>query len=197
MANLIHSAKTAGAWTTADLDSYNITLLPQNAASFFDTQHLPQSTVNPEILSVQNASDMTISDNQLLINLLDLAMIPAHGQEESAVTDFMVYLFHTLHYSSGHHIAQTCRDFQLYICGKWRQAKINVCLFDCHQCNMILLVQEDKHFRDGGMAQANAQAQLIAKAVAAFSWNNRQREEAGQPLLESKVCVIILRIESN
>ena len=191
MANLIRTAKASGAWTTGDLDSYNITLLPQNAVTFFGTQHLPQSPVNSEILNVQSASDMTISDNQQLVDLLYDAMIPTPASEDSAVTDFMVRLFHTLHYILGHRLGQTHRDFQLFICGQWKQAKINVCLLDYRPLRTIrLLVQEDKHFRDARKTKTSAEAQLIAKAVAAFSWNNRQRQESGQPLLESMVCVV-------
>ena len=154
MANLICIAKTSGAWTIGDLDSYNITLLLQDTATFFGTQHLPQSQVNSDILNVQSASNMTISDNQQLISLLDYAMNPAPASEESAVSDFMVQLFHTLHYTSGHCLSQTHSDFQLFICGKWKQAKINVCLLDCYPLpNIMLLVQADKHFRDGRKCQ--------------------------------------------
>ena len=60
--------------------------------------------------------------------------------------------------------------------------------------NIMLLVQTDKHFRDGRKIQtsSSAEAQLIAKAVAAFSWNNHQQQETGQPLLESKVCIVLI-----
>ena len=45
MANLIHIAKTSGAWTIGDLDSYNITLLLQDTATFFGTQHHQENSV--------------------------------------------------------------------------------------------------------------------------------------------------------
>ena len=54
----------------------------------------------------------------------------------------------------------------------------------------MLLVQEDRRFWGGETTRArraDAEAQLVAKA-GAFSWNNRQRGETGQPLLESQAC---------
>lgn len=51
------------------------------------------------------------------------------------------------------------------------------------------------------MAQGNAEAQLIAKAIAAFGWNNGWQLEKNQPLLESQVCswqlLAISRIYNN
>ena len=193
MANLTHSSKLASNWTRADLDLYNITLLHQNAATFFETHHLPQSQlsqVNPEILNIQDALDMTIGNNQELINLLDLAMIPISPEEppESAVCDFTFRLFQMLHYAWDHHLVCTRRNIQLLVCGKLKHAKVDVSLFDCYKGNFMLLVQENKHFGDSKMARGDANAQLIAGAVAAFSYNNHRRWETRQPLVESQVC---------
>jgi len=116
MANLPRSPKSAGDWTTGDLDAYNIRLVREDAATFFGTQDLPQPRVDPEILNVQDAIDMAVEDNQELINLLDLAMVPS-SPEESAVDDFTLSLFRALRYTAGHRIARCRKDIPLFICG--------------------------------------------------------------------------------
>jgi hypothetical protein len=172
----------------ADLETYNINLLHQNTAMFFGKQHLPQAQVDPEILNIEYASDMTIPYNQELISLLDLAMIPTPSPAQSGVHDFVVNLFHMLHYTYGRRVACTNKQIPLSICDKYRDAKIDICLLDRHQDNILLVVQDDKRFGDGEKVQSSAEAQLIAKAVATFFWNNRQKWELGQPLLKSQVC---------
>jgi hypothetical protein len=183
------SAKSAADWTMGDLEYYHIYLHHQDAATFFGTQDLPQSQVDPEILNVQNASDMTIAHNQELINLLDLAMIPTTSSEGSAVDDFTVCLFRALHYTWDHRVARTHKGIRLFICNEWRPDKIDVCLLDHRQNKIMLIVQENTCFGDGETTRADAEAQFIAKALAAFSWNNRQRSKTGQPLLGYQVCV--------
>lgn len=187
MANLLRSAKSASDWTIGDLDAYNISLSREQANVFFGTQHLPQPQIDSEILNIQDASDMVIDANQELINLLDLAMVPADA-EESAVDDFVVSLFRALRYTRGHRVARTRKDIPLLICGEWRHAKTDVCLLDRLQNNIMWLVQENKRFGEGPQARSDAEAHLVAEAIAAFCWNNRQRWEAGLPELEAAVC---------
>ena len=184
---VLRSAKSPNDWTIGDLEAYNISLSREQANVFFGTQHLPQPQIDSEILNIQDAADMVKDANQELINLLDLAMVPADF-EESAVDDFAVCLFWALRYTSGHRIARTRKDIPLFICGEWRHAKTDVCLLDRLQNNIMLLVQENKGFGEGQQTQSDAEAQLVAEAIAAFYWNNRQRWEAGLPELEAAVC---------
>jgi hypothetical protein len=127
---------------------------------------------------------MKIAQNQELFYSLEHAM---KHTEESAVDDFAIGLFRALRYTWGHRITRSHMDIQLLVCGELRHAKTDVCLLDCHQNNM-LLVQESKRFPGGTVAQGNAEAQLIAEAIAAFGWNNCRRLKNNQPLLESQVC---------
>ena len=169
-----------------DLEYYNITLRHQKAAAFFGKQNLPQSQVDSEILNIENASDMTTAHNQELITLLDLAMIPTSSPGQCAVNDFTVSLFRTLQYTWGHHrVARTRKHINLYVCRKYaRHDNIDVCLWDCHKSEIMLIVQDDKCFVDG---PGDAEAQLIAKAVAVFRRNNHHRWETNQPQLDSQV----------
>ena len=128
-----------------------------------------------------------MTKNAELINLLDLAMIP--GSDESAVGDFAIELFKTLGYVRRHRVARTRKDIPLLICSEQRQAKTDVYIIDRSQNDIMMLVQEeDKRFSGSETATAVAEAQLVAEAIAAFSYNNEARRTAGLPVHASRVC---------
>jgi len=184
MANIIRSAKSGSDWTSSELYSYNIRVDIRDIQTFFGLPALPPPTVDPELLQIQDANLMANDRNAELINLLDLAMVP--GSQESQVDDFAVELFKTLGYVKRHRVACTRKDIPFLICGEWRHAKTDVCIVDRSQNNILLLVQEDKRF-GATEATAEAEAQLIAGAVATFSYNNATRVSAGLPKHVSKV----------
>lgn len=185
MANLIRSAKSGSEWTLNDLESYNIQLQQQDALTFFGVQQLPEPSVDPELLSNVSADAMQQDHHAELINLLDLAMVPSYG--ESAVNDFTVELFRILGYVRRDRVARTRKDLHLLICGEYRHAKTDVCLIDHSQNDIILLVQEDKRIED--REPTDAQAQLVAEAIAAFAENNGNRRSAELDPLSQKVSI--------
>jgi hypothetical protein len=193
MANLIRSAKSGSDWTGNDLEAYNIVIRFEDAPTFFGVNHMPLPPVDQEVLTIQDAEDMVSDRNAELVNLLDLAVKPTPA-EESAVDDFAVALFTLLGYVKRHRVARTRKDIPLFICGDWRHAKTDVCLIDRQQNDILLLVQEDKRYQED---PRSAQHQLVAEAIAAFDYNNRIREAAGQATLESKVCNPIFHVYST
>jgi hypothetical protein len=184
MANLIRSAKSGSDWTRGDLDAFNISVCVEDTATFFGIPELPQPCVDPEILNIESADNMIVDKNAELINLLDIAMVPT-GPEESAVDDFAVELFKTLGYVRRNRVARTRKDIPLLICGEQRRAKADVCIIDRLENGILLLVQEDKRF--GEEKIFDAEAQLIAEAIAAFSLNNSLRKDISLPEHVSKV----------
>ena len=69
-----------------------------------------------------------------------------------------------------------------------------MCLVDRRQGGTILLlVQEDKR---QAATMLDAPAQLIAKAIAAFSYNNALREDAGLEPLDADVRILLLSVRS-
>ncbi|KAK0443571.1 hypothetical protein EV421DRAFT_1890776 [Armillaria borealis] len=184
MANLLRTAKSGSDWTISELDAYHIEIVPVDPLDFFGVQALPPvpPQVDPEILDHVEATDMVQDRNAELIGLLDLAMLPKSG--ESAVDDFAVELFKVLGYVRRDRLARTRTDLPLLICGEYRHAKTDVCLIDRSQNDILLLVQEDKRI-DGKLPQA--EAQLVAEAVAAFSQNNQSRRDIGLPPLDEKI----------
>ena len=200
MANIIRAAKSGGDWTLNELDSYHITLNQLNPLQFFGvqvnglfslwlrtltfaSQEMPQPMVDQELLDNLEAATMEQDHHAELVTYLDLAMIPEKG--ETAVDDFAVELFRCLGYVRRERVARTRTDIPLLICGENRHVKTDVCIIDHTQHDILLLVQEDKR-----LEVVNAQAQLVAEAVAAFNQNNVQRETVGLPPLEEKASCL-------
>lgn len=106
--------------------------------------------------------DMQSERNYNLISLVDLAT-RQDPSGESAAADFAVQLLTILGYIQRPRVARSRKDIPLFICGEWKHAKINVCLIDRQQ-NDVLLLQEEKRL----MNHTNdAQHQLVAGAIAA------------------------------
>jgi hypothetical protein len=87
-------------------------------------------------------------------------------------------------YINGYRFARTRKNLPLLICGEWRHVKTDVCLVDRQQGSILLIVQEDKC---QAATAGEAPAQLIAEAIAAFSYNNAIREDAGLDPLDDGV----------
>jgi hypothetical protein len=181
MAQLVRRAKSGGDWTTNELAAYSITVVFQDAATFFETPNLPQPAINPSVLTTLEYRDAPDDDTYGLLRNLYLAttQVPA---EESAVDDFAVLLLRALGYEPRGRTLRTRKDLFLIVCGENRHAKTDVCLIDEEE--IVLRVQEDKRH----MGPEDPEAQLIAEAIAAFTTNNRTRVHTlGLPPPPSKV----------
>ncbi|KAF8157174.1 hypothetical protein B0H34DRAFT_712582 [Crassisporium funariophilum] len=165
---LVRSAKSGNDWGPIELAAYNIATEPQDTATFFGVDPLPDPQVPADMLDKLEAGDMTDLDAFRTISAMDLAM-NATPSEESAVDDFVVRLFDILGYTSRKVLLRTRKDIELVICGVSMNARTDVCLLK-NRSEIILVVQEDKRqLEDGG----DAEAQLIAEAIAAFQSNNK------------------------
>ncbi|CAA7268321.1 unnamed protein product [Cyclocybe aegerita] len=181
MAQLIRRAKSGSDWTANELAAYNITVVFQDAATFFETPDLPQPAINPSVLTTLDYRDSPDDDAYRLLRNLDLAttQVPA---EDSAVDDFAVLLLRALGYEPRGRALRTRKDLIPLMCGENRHAKSDVCLIDEEE--IVILVQEDRRY----IAPEDPEAQLIAEAIAAFTANNRTRVQIlGLPPLPSKV----------
>ncbi|KAK7462405.1 hypothetical protein VKT23_008004 [Stygiomarasmius scandens] len=189
---MIRTAKSCDDWTLNDLNAYSIKLNKQDHLSFFGIQALPPPRVPQELLDKSEAEDMVLHQNVELIHLLHLAM--DHLAGERAAADFGVELFRVLGYVHRTRVARTWKDLVLLVCGEQQCSIIDVCLVDRSQSDAILLLlQEDKSAETEG-SSLNPEAQLIAKALAAFEENNKNREANGlQPLVETVMPGIVMQ----
>lgn len=93
--------------------------------------------------------------------------------EESAIIDFA----EALGYAHRPRAIRTRKELQFFTCAEVKCTELDVCIIDCGVNDIILLVQEDKRLGD-------ADAQLVAKAIAAFQdMNFKRRAVALDPLV--------------
>jgi hypothetical protein len=62
MANLICNLKSGSDWTINDLTAYNITIVQQDAATFFGQAALPLPPHHPDLLNSLTADEMADED---------------------------------------------------------------------------------------------------------------------------------------
>ncbi|TEB18875.1 hypothetical protein FA13DRAFT_1767336 [Coprinellus micaceus] len=160
MARLIRSAKSGRDWTNAELLAYNISITPTSPADF----SLPVQT-HPHL------SEATAD----YLGYLDLA---THVTQESAIVDFATATLKLLGFNERHATVATRYDIPLTICGETRAAQIDVCLFYRPATILLVLVEDKALFH-----KANAEAHVVAAAIAAFQFNNTKRAARGQPVL--------------
>jgi hypothetical protein len=85
MATLIRSTKSGSKWTKNELRAYNITVTPQNVATYFGTPTLPQSSVHQVILHNEEypPNGLADKDDRNFFYLEEVMAIPP--REESAL----------------------------------------------------------------------------------------------------------------
>ncbi|KAF8993272.1 hypothetical protein BDQ17DRAFT_1413021 [Cyathus striatus] len=190
MANLIRSAKYGSDWTLHDLKSQNISLNEIDCLTFFGLKELPQPSVDPELLANVKADTMEEDDHVLLMYYLNDAMIP--DEKESGVLNFIFHLFTTIGYSAPGRIPRLQSNYPLFICHTKKTATIDACIRDVPQNSIHLIVKIEKRLDESD--RENAQARLVAEAVAAFHHNNSIREKNGFPPLEEAVMPGIVMV---
>ena len=184
MANIMRSPKHAHDWTINDLDTYNINIVAQDAATFFgQSPPLPLPPHNLDLLSKLTADEMEDDESYQVVQYMDLAMSLIPG-EESAVVDFAMQLLRTMGYvgRSAGRVLRSRKDIPLFTCGKWRHAKTDVCIMD-NDGILLLVLQEDKQHLELG----DPRPPLIAEAIAAVQHNNHVRDLLGLAPLDMKV----------
>lgn len=171
MANLLRSVKSGSNWTTAELDAYNITIVPQTKTEFFGTNDFPDPTQPSMVAFMTNESRETTTDKKTkqLLHYLDLAMDPKMGLE-AAVDNFAAELLRGLEYDDNDRIVFIRHAIPFLICGETSIAQTDVCVIDDNE--ILLLLQEDKRLT----SMKDPEPQVIAEAIAAFAMNNMTRE---------------------
>jgi hypothetical protein len=190
MANYIRKAKSGSDWTRNELEAYNIAVDYQDSATFFGTHDLPQPAIHPAFLMATDPDEATDDDIYAVLRLMDLASART-SEQDSAVKDFAVLLLGASGYTPRGRVLRTMKDIPLVICGEVMDTQVDVCVTDRHE--IFLLVQEDQC-----LALLDPEAQLIAKAIAAFAANNLTRQKTlDLPPLDSKIIAGITMRGTN
>ncbi|KJA14569.1 hypothetical protein HYPSUDRAFT_173274 [Hypholoma sublateritium FD-334 SS-4] len=178
MANAIRSAKSGGDWTDNELIAYNITVASSWPHDFFYDPNASLDDIDPAILtSPAGATDLNISDIAAeYLGYLDLA---AKASQESFLDDFAAETLKLLGYNERGTTVSTRYTIPLTICGEAnRTAQTDVCLIHHPTFILLALVKALGNRTD-------AEAQVIAVAIAAFQFNNRKRKEHGLDPLDA------------
>ncbi|KAK0218864.1 hypothetical protein IW262DRAFT_1297989 [Armillaria fumosa] len=164
MANIIRSAKSGRDWSSSDLISYNITIRRLSSDDFFGYRpNTIPDAIDPAFLTATIPPDEHLSDStHRLLQYLDLA---TSGQE-SAIADFAKELLRVLGFEERGTLLRS-----RYSIGGRRSAQTGLCLIK-GTSTILLVIQEDTTL-------VSAEAQVIAKAIAAFQHNNTARERIG------------------
>lgn len=176
------SGKSAAEWTSNDLRSWKIKVVDQKTADFFGTANLPPAPLNHELLTTLSSVDATQNTTYAFLSGIEQAM-----SEDSAVSDFLVTLLRVIGYADKGVILRTRKDIPFLSNRETKKVTSDLCLIDGVKNQMILLVQEDTGTGD-------AEAQLIAQAIAAFTYNNQMlRSASSHPTFMKDMAGIIIR----
>ncbi|THU97505.1 hypothetical protein K435DRAFT_583757, partial [Dendrothele bispora CBS 962.96] len=185
-------AKSGNDWTSNDLLAYNISVRRQSSQDFFGLE--PNSSLDnldQQLLSATLDFDCDqLSDHSYrLLQYLYLAGT-ANANQESAVNDLGKEILRLMGYEERGTLLRSQYAIPFAICGDTtRTAQADVCLM--HGTSAILLVfQGDKT----EISSRDPEAQVIAKAIATFQYNNRARSRAGLDELDTMTipCITML-----
>jgi len=174
MARLARTAKPCNQWTANELSAYNITVVRQDYATFFEMPTPPEPTINPH---VSTTADQNNSQNVKTARTLKY-MAFVMDWKLCSVLDFALALMDELEYPQrGELLTIRWNSSPLVVCGKNKRAITDLCLLNVLNSEQwiyaaLLLVQEVKGDQD-------PHAPLVAKAIAAFTHNRTCMEAIG------------------
>ncbi|KIJ17179.1 hypothetical protein PAXINDRAFT_111985 [Paxillus involutus ATCC 200175] len=182
MSTLSRSAKSGSDWSSYDLEAYNIDIQNQSARTFFG-HNLPTTleNIDPEFLTAGVTTGAADDNTNRLLSYLDLAS-GAHANQVSAIRDFATELLRMLGFEEPSFVLRSRHTIPLQICGDLRRhTQADVCLVNRREPTICLIVQAAKVAFTGG----DPEAQVIAKAIAAFQMNNLKRAHLGKEMKDS------------
>jgi len=192
MADLVRSAKSGSDWTPNELAAYNITVRRQSATDFFGYQPdtIPEF-LNPEFVHSPVPPDDNIADVATfrILQYIDLAT-RANATQESAIDDLARELLRLLNFEEKGTLLRSRYAIPFLISGDTgRVAQTDLCLIQ-GSSTILLVIQEDKSI----FSHKDPEAQVIAEAIAAFQYNNLNRDRAGFDTVESMIIPAITMI---
>ncbi|KAF8803098.1 hypothetical protein BYT27DRAFT_6743414 [Phlegmacium glaucopus] len=180
MASILRSPKSGSDWSAVELLAYHINIKPTPPAEFYDHFGANPSlnSLDPAILTTPvGLDDPSISDLAMqYLGHLDLAT-----RATQFIVEFARETLFLLGFADRGSLLFTHYNIPLTICGETdKNAQAGVVIL--HRPIMILLVLlEDEMFSN----PADAQARVIAAAIAAYQFNNSKREARGLQRLDN------------
>ena len=174
MANITWSAKSGSDWTNNELVMYNIIIKSIPPSKFFPTPDLLLDLINPAILNPPaGATDPAISN--VTTEFLGYLNLTARATQENFIDDFTAETLELLGFNKYGTTVSTHYIIPLTICGEANHtAQTGVCVIH-HPTFILLVLIKDKVPNN----RSDAEAQVIAEAIATFQFNNRKHKEHG------------------
>jgi hypothetical protein len=192
MENAIPSAKSGSDWSTEELFTYNITIQTQSVVEFFGHELCPIQ--DPDLLSPYNplTSIPTGIPMQTCRFLKYLYLISKPNSGDSALNDFATSVLEVTDFHRQiNTLLLTLFHIPLTICeDNDREAIQDICLISSQLMPMVLLVcQRDKP----AFGPSGPEPPVIAGAIAAFQYNNRNRAKMDLPTLDAMTipCITV------
>ncbi|EDR13427.1 uncharacterized protein LACBIDRAFT_323068 [Laccaria bicolor S238N-H82] len=181
MADLERSAKPVSQWTNNMLLAFNIRVEDAGVEAFFNIPQLPPPTVSSAILDNLDEPPGLSYEDHVFFNYKGMA------ERLRSCIEFTLFLLGLLHYDSGYRLLSVWAKLSLPMAGRRINADID--LFVMNELGeYILIFHEDKH------SSQDPEAQVIAKAIAAFDCNNNKRVKSGlQRLPDKDICAIVMK----
>jgi hypothetical protein len=178
MAEIIRSAKSGCVWTRNELRAYNIRVVTEDVATFFGHPQLPQPSVHQAILIHEKypIDGLPDKDDRIFYDLMKYASLGISKKWESAVSDFTAHLCSMCGYDEPDRVIRHRTNIPFFICGAPVYAETDVCVIDPNT-DIILLVHQDKGVPE---RPVDAEAQLVAEAIAAYQDNNDRLNGMGR-----------------
>ncbi|KXN91087.1 hypothetical protein AN958_03154 [Leucoagaricus sp. SymC.cos] len=183
MSSVLPTCKSGNDWTQADLHRFSIKVTDLPFRAFFSPLSLQDLPPLPHALgpfaSIPHHTQAPDDSTYRWLRYLDLAQ---DEPEEIAVDVFADRLLHLTGYDQGRRLILTRHAIPSVFCGIQYSLTTDLCICDENEI-ILLLVKDDKsHIRKG---RGEAEATLVASAVAAFRANNDTKaKKLGVPQLE-------------
>ena len=191
MASHIRSAKPASKWGDYELAAYNITVSPRSPDEFFSTPDPSLNDIDPAILnSPPDDRNPTLSDDTVGY-LRHLALATGTTHPMLFIDDIPARTLELLHFDGLGTLVIPGHAIPLNICGRTsRGADTCACLVYLPTFVLLVIVKDDGHTR-----RTNAQARVIAEAIATFQSNNKERRVLGLDPLDimNVPCIVMNR----
>ena len=169
MATIIRSTKSSSDWTNEELIAFNITISPLSPDKFFPTPDPSLGDIDPVILDTPSDGRAYPTLSNAAADYLDYLDFATSVTQESSIDSFVIETLKLLGYNERHAIVSMRYTIPFTSYGEDCVAQPDVCLIH----NPVVLLPVLAEYE----TSANAEARVVAEAIAAFQFNNMKRRE--------------------
>ena len=202
--NSIRPAEHGDGWNDNRLKAFNISISTLTPGAFFPLPPPSLNDIDPGYFSPLDDVRSPLGDHrappstgispQATIFLLRLnSATPAGATRTGCVADFARDILRLLDFEQHSFIVSTRRTMPLIVCGKRKPVRTDLCLIHPSSDLILLVLATDNPFTK----RADAEARVIAGAVAAFQMNNKARADRDLDPLDTMTIPCITMVNTR